>query len=61
MNAGNRDIGWSDDLREKHLRRIKKDAARVNDNVGLDGKIHPITAVAPSPQLLLFSSLAVNY
>ena len=42
MNAGNRDIGWSDDLREKHLKRIQKGAAWMNDNVGPDGKIHPM-------------------
>jgi acetolactate synthase-1/2/3 large subunit len=42
MGAGKRDSRWLYDLREKHSSRIQKSAARVNDSVGPDGKIHPL-------------------
>ncbi len=59
MNAGERDSNWLDDLRDKHLKRIQKTGARVNDNVGPDGKIHPMAIFDAIAQVATDDYIAV--
>jgi len=59
MNAGERDCNWLDDLRDKHLKRIQKTGAQVNDNVGHDGKIHPMAIFDAIDQVATDDYIAV--
>ena len=59
MNAGERDCNWLDDLRDKHLKRIQKTGAQVNDNVGHDGKIHPMAIFDAIAQVATDDYIAV--
>ena len=59
MNAGERDCNWLDDLRDKHLKRIQKTGAQVNDNVGPDGKIHPMAIFDAIAQVATDDYIAV--
>jgi acetolactate synthase-1/2/3 large subunit len=59
INAGERDSNWLDDLRDKHLKRIQKTGARVNDNVGPDGKIHPMAIFDAIAQVATDDYIAV--